>query len=554
MRIALVGLLLAAQTAAAQSPPDAAALLKREATALDAFATFSYEEDATTSSSVGGVAVEQQMITLVTGTSAGQRRMEARMGTTVLTLSVTDGHELLIYMPMLNQYMRITDAANAGAAVASSALGISGVANAGAALEQAAPRVLRSEFVSLDGMDHDCWVIERRSDTVAMGPMTMRNVVDIAWIDKALGVALRRTLSMQLQGGPMPGPADVKTETRRRALMLNSPVEPSLFIFTPPAGAKEVSTFSIGLPAAFGGARQAAPSGPRRGTPMAANAPQAFVPSLQPIEAIEPEWPDEARARNVQGSVDVLLTIDAQGAVVDTEVLTGPAILRAAATSTARQLRFHPVIRNGQPVAAYTLHDVLFFDRQHPNLKADVQGVTAMADRQMALERAWPRTPAQVLADYENDLEGREPFMRQAMLPQVANAAMAAGAMDTAERYAHEMLDSTAGHGPIDGSAIHDGHVVLGLAALSRGDLEAAKQHLLDAGHTSGSPVLNSFGPNLSLAQKLLDAGARDTVLEYLRLCEKFWTMGQSRLQDWIAAIEAGRTPTLAMTIVGPGV
>ena len=41
MRIALVGLLLAAQTAAAQSPPDAAALLKREATALDAFATFS---------------------------------------------------------------------------------------------------------------------------------------------------------------------------------------------------------------------------------------------------------------------------------------------------------------------------------------------------------------------------------------------------------------------------------------------------------------------------------------------------------------------------------
>lgn len=50
------------------------------------------------------------------------------------------------------------------------------------------------------------------------------------------------------------------------------------------------------------------------------------------------------------------------------------------------------------------------------------------------------------------------------------------------------------------GNAIHDGHMVLGRVALRRGDIEAAKRELLEAGKTPESPQLNSLGPNRSLA------------------------------------------------------
>ena len=59
--------------------------------------------------------------------------------------------------------------------------------------------------------------------------------------------------------------------------------------------------------------------------------------------------------------------------------------------------------------------------------------------------------------------------------------------------------------------------------ALQAGDVEEAKRRLLAAGKTSGSPALRSFGPNMALAEKLLEKGERDVVLEYFELCKKFW-------------------------------
>ena len=40
---------------------------------------------------------------------------------------------------------------------------------------------------------------------------------------------------------------------------------------------------------------------------------------------------------------------------------------------------------------------------------------------------------------------------------------------------------------------------------MDEGRIEEAKRHLLAAGRSSGSPVLGSFGPNMSLAKDLLE-------------------------------------------------
>jgi hypothetical protein len=75
-----------------------------------------------------------------------------------------------------------------------------------------------------------------------------------------------------------------------------------------------------------------------------------------------------------------------------------------------------------------------------------------------------------------------------------------------------------------------------------------AKARLLKAGATPGSPVLNSFGPELTLGRDLLEKGERETVLQYLELCSRFWKSSRSDLKRVIAQIRGGKAPDL-----GPG-
>ena len=58
------------------------------------------------------------------------------------------------------------------------------------------------------------------------------------------------------------------------------------------------------------------------------------------------------------------------------------------------------------------------------------------------------------------------------------------------------------------GNAIHSSNLVLGLLAIENDDIELAIQHLHAAGATSGSPQLDTFGPNMTLSEKNLGSGA----------------------------------------------
>jgi hypothetical protein len=94
------------------------------------------------------------------------------------------------------------------------------------------------------------------------------------------------------------------------------------------------------------------------------------------------------------------------------------------------------------------------------------------------------------------------------------------------------------------GNAIHDGHMVLGKVALGLGDIEEATEQLIQAGGSTGSPQLNSFGPDMGLARLLLQRGQRDAVVKYMRKCQRFWRQGY--LQQWIDELEAGKKPDLS--------
>jgi tetratricopeptide (TPR) repeat protein len=160
----------------------------------------------------------------------------------------------------------------------------------------------------------------------------------------------------------------------------------------------------------------------------------------------------------------------------------------------------------------------------------------------------------------ESDAETIEEKKVQALLstidrlPNLAKAAFEAGEFEQARNYASELLEkATSPDLPEffrnDGNAIHHGNLILGRLALRDGDLEHAKQHLIAAGKTSGSPQLNSFGPNMSLAKEFLEQGARDTVLEYFELCRSFWQGHDSVLDQWAQEIRAGKIPVFGANL-----
>src|SRR5579859_2182957 len=57
------------------------------------------------------------------------------------------------------------------------------------------------------------------------------------------------------------------------------------------------------------------------------------------------------------------------------------------------------------------------------------------------------------------------------------------------------------------GNAVHDANRYLGLISLKKGDTDAAVVYLREAGKSTGSPQLDSFGPELDLANELLKRG-----------------------------------------------
>ena len=96
------------------------------------------------------------------------------------------------------------------------------------------------------------------------------------------------------------------------------------------------------------------------------------------------------------------------------------------------------------------------------------------------------------------------------------------------------------------GNVVHHAHLVLGYVCLRSDDVNGAAEHLLAAGQTPGSPALNSFGPNMSLALALLHEGKSDVVLQYFDECAAFW----GKLPRWTAQVQAGETPDFGANLI----
>jgi hypothetical protein len=153
--------------------------------------------------------------------------------------------------------------------------------------------------------------------------------------------------------------------------------------------------------------------------------------------------------------------------------------------------------------------------------------------------------PNKRLKAFEKLYEFASPYQKYLILPKMSKTAIAISNLSKAEGYAQQLL-SLSIENQKDwnyGNAIHDGNIVLGMISLYNDLIEEAKIYLLKAGHTPTSPQLKTFGPNMMLADALLDKGETKAVVEYLNLLKSVWDYDDGRLDSWISAIKGGGRP-----------
>jgi hypothetical protein len=119
------------------------------------------------------------------------------------------------------------------------------------------------------------------------------------------------------------------------------------------------------------------------------------------------------------------------------------------------------------------------------------------------------------------------------------------GKIDDARKFAQELLTAVPhfkGNWNY-GNALQDSHLVLGRIAVRENRIEEAKRHLYESAKSAGSPQMNTFGPDMSLAKDLVERGERQAVLDHFDRCRKFWKMHDGRLDKWAGQVQAGKIP-----------
>ena len=147
--------------------------------------------------------------------------------------------------------------------------------------------------------------------------------------------------------------------------------------------------------------------------------------------------------------------------------------------------------------------------------------------------------------------EGERALALGASDASLAQMAFAAGDMTKARTYAEQFISAAAASpgGWNTGNLTHQGNLVLGRIAVREGRITDALMFLERSGQTTGSPQMNSFGPNMSLAKDLLEARETAAVLAYFERCRAFWKMGGSQLDTWAAEVRNGKIPNFGANL-----
>jgi len=215
-------------------------------------------------------------------------------------------------------------------------------------------------------------------------------------------------------------------------------------------------------------------------------------------------------------------------------------IIERTAEANARVFARNPQAAQGVAAGIKPVLDACAAFQAEPNAQTACGVISAMGDDD-------PQTlpPQQRLAKLETQASGASGSQLFYLLAPLAKAAFDGGDLVKARSCGNQLL-ALAPQYPKDwnyDNAVYYGHMILGRVELAQGNTALAETHLLQSAQTPGSPQLDSFGPNTSLAKDLLEKGDTAPVVQYFALIQNFWKMSRGKPAEWSAQVRSGQIP-----------
>jgi periplasmic protein TonB len=82
------------------------------------------------------------------------------------------------------------------------------------------------------------------------------------------------------------------------------------------------------------------------------------MPSV--LSEVRPQYPKEAREKQIEGSVVMDVLIDALGKVREVKIIEGLVVFRSGAVEAMKKFRFKPAVIDGKPVAVRIRYSLKF--------------------------------------------------------------------------------------------------------------------------------------------------------------------------------------------------
>lgn len=177
----------------------------------------------------------------------------------------------------------------------------------------------------------------------------------------------------------------------------------------------------------------------------------------------KPRYPAPARAAHSSGVVQVRVTIDEEGKVIEADAVKGPVLLRAAAVEAARGARFYPTKLEGKPVkvTGIIIYNFAMADGppgssssgNEPTGPANTNSDSTASHAEAAAEpdsKSAPKSTHPVIVS-GGLLNGRAIVFPQPDYPAVARSAGASGAVNVQVTVdeAGNVISATAVSGPV---------------------------------------------------------------------------------------------------------
>jgi outer membrane lipoprotein-sorting protein/peroxiredoxin len=241
VRLALI-LLPALLVAEASSDPDPRELVLHSAEALKKYKSYEIHSLSVIETR-GGVNHSMQLPTSISVRRPDRMRIESQNEAAAMTV-VSDGEHTWVYLEPPNKYIK-----RAASSSPESALGDTGILNNVPDITNhiESVKLTGEKTMEIEDGKFECWVVETRYGQISIPEqrMTITGAVQVSWISKTLGMTLQNSFQARLLIGSMAEPVEMTQATTTMALKLNPDLPDSLFVFTPPNGAKETADWTL---------------------------------------------------------------------------------------------------------------------------------------------------------------------------------------------------------------------------------------------------------------------------------------------------------------------